>query len=153
MKSFKMFLFCIIIFLLSYPLYSHISHGTVKEGLVMESKILQERVRYTIYLPCDYETSNRFYPAVYLLQGYTDNDTGWIQFGEAHMLTDEAVSGRIIPPMILVMPDAGVTWYINNYDNSVRYEGFFFEEFIPYIESTYKIRSDPEKIKKNFPFK
>ncbi|MEJ2615226.1 MAG: alpha/beta hydrolase family protein, partial [Ignavibacteriaceae bacterium] len=97
---------------------------------------------YTIYLPFDYETSSRYYPVVYLLHGYTDNDMGWIQFGEANMTADKAIADQEIPPMILVMPDGGLSWYINNYNDSVRYEDFFFKEFIPYIESHYRIRTE-----------
>ncbi|MDQ3013448.1 MAG: esterase family protein, partial [Acidobacteriota bacterium] len=78
------------------------SRGIVKEGLTVDSKILGKPVRYTIYLPYDYETSNRKYPVVYLLHGYTDNDTGWLQFGEANQIADEAIANREIPPMIIV---------------------------------------------------
>jgi enterochelin esterase-like enzyme len=132
----------LLLLLLSVQLQSQVSRGSVKEGLVMHSKILKKDVRYTVYLPYDYQTSDRYYPVVYLLHGYTDNDMGWIQFGEAHMIADEAVAAREIPPMVLVMPDAGVSWYINNFDRSVRYEDFFFEEFMPAVESAYRIRSE-----------
>ena len=137
------FLSAAITLLLSVNLHSQVSRGIVKEGLIIKSKILNKDVRYTIYLPFDYVTSTRYYPAVYLLHGYTDNDMGWMQFGEAHLIADEAIGRREIPPMILAMPDGGVTWYINNHDNSVRYEDFFFEEFMPYLEANYRIR--PEK--------
>lgn len=122
---------------------AQVSHGVVKEGLTMESKTLGKKVRYTIYLPFDYETSTRFYPVVYLLHGYTDNDMAWIQFGEANLTADEAIAKREIPSMIIAMPDGGPSWFINNYNNSVRYEDFFFQEFLPYIESHYRTR--PEK--------
>ena len=124
--------------------FSQVSRGTVKEGLPLDSKILGKPVRYTLYLPYDYETSKRYYPVVYLLHGYSDNDMGWIQFGEAQMIADEGIARRDIPPMILVMPDGGVSWYINNADNSVRYEDFFFQEFLPFIESHYRIRSEKQ---------
>jgi enterochelin esterase-like enzyme len=122
---------------------AQISHGAVKEGLNLDSKILGAQVRYTIYLPFDYETSSRLYPVVYLLHGYNDNDMAWIQFGEANLIADEAIAKREIPSMIIAMPDAGASWYINNYNGSVRYEDFFFQEFVPYLESHYRIR--PEK--------
>jgi S-formylglutathione hydrolase FrmB len=67
---------------------------------------------------------------------------GWIQFGEANLAADEAIAKREIPSMIIAMPDGGVSWYINNYNSSVRYEDFFFQEFMPYIESHYRIRQD-----------
>jgi S-formylglutathione hydrolase FrmB len=122
-------------------LMAQISHGTVRESLTMESKILHKTVRYTIYLPFDYNTSQRSYPVVYLLHGYSDNDIGWTQFGEDNFIADHEIASGKIPPMILVTPDAGTSWYINNYDGSVRYEDFFFKEFIPYIESHYRIRT------------
>ena len=142
MKFPKKFLWIVLLFLLPLSIHSKVSRGFVKEGLIIRSDIMNKEVRYTIYLPFDYESSNRYYPVVYLLHGYTDNDMGWIQFGEANMIADEAIASREIPPMIIVMPDGGVSWYINNFDNSVRYEDFFFQEFIPFIESNYRIRTE-----------
>jgi S-formylglutathione hydrolase FrmB len=133
-------IFLLIVFSNLIP--AQISRGTVKEGLIINSKILGKEVKYTIYLPYDYETSSRYYPIVYMLHGYTDNDMAWMQFGESHMIADDAISKREIPAMILAMPDAGVSWYINNYDNSVRYEDFFITEFIPYIEKNYRVRTE-----------
>jgi S-formylglutathione hydrolase FrmB len=122
--------------------FGQYTRGTVLESLVIDSETLNKEVKYTVYLPFDYETSNRQYPVVYLLHGLGDNDMGWMQFGEAHMIADEAIATREIPPMILVMPDAGTSFYMNNYDNSLRYEDFFVEEFMPYIEEQYRIRSE-----------
>jgi enterochelin esterase-like enzyme len=118
--------------------------GQVQEGLKVESKILGKEVRYTIYLPPDYQTSSRRYPVVYLLHGYTDNDTGWLQFGEINQTADRAIAEQQIPPMIIVMPDGGVSWYINDYQGKVRYEDFFFQEFIPYIDANYRTRPEKE---------
>lgn len=117
----------IVLAVLSPRLAAQVSRGVVKEGLTLESKILGKPVRYTIYLLFDYETSERHYPVVYLLHGYTDN--------EANLIAGEAIANRTIPPMILVMPDGGVSFYINNHDNSVRYDDFFVQVFIPFIES------------------
>ena len=130
------------IIFLSVNMYSQVPRGIVKEGLKIQSKILGKEVRYTIYLPSDYETSSRYYPVVYMLHGYTDNDIAWIQFGEANATADEGIAQREIPPMILAMPDGGVSWFINNYNDSVKYEDFFFKEFIPYIESHYRILAE-----------
>jgi S-formylglutathione hydrolase FrmB len=40
--------------------------------------------------------------------------------------------------MIIVTPDAGLSWYINSYDGKVKYEDFFVQELIPYIEKNYR---------------
>jgi enterochelin esterase-like enzyme len=122
--------------------FAQFSRGTVKESLTLDSKILGKQVKYTIYLPFDYETSARYYPVTYLLHGLGDTDMGWMQFGEAHLIADELIANHEIPPMILVMPDGGVSFYINNFDNLVRYEDFFIQEFMPFIEKTYRIRTE-----------
>lgn len=110
----------------------------------MNSKILGKNVRFTVCLPAGYETSDRKYPVVYLLHGYSDNDTGWLQFGEANQILDDGIANRTLPPMILVLPDGGVSFYVNNFDQSVRYEDFFIQEFIPFIESQYRIRAEKQ---------
>jgi len=144
MKNIRLIVHVLLLMVLltgfNYAAKAQVSRGKVIEGLTVDSKLLNKEVRYSVYLPFDYETSQRYYPVVYLLHGYTDNDMGWIQFGEAHLKTDQAIAQGKIPPMILVMPDAGVSWYINNYDHSLPYEDFFFEEFMPHVESKYRIR-------------
>lgn len=142
MTSLRNILIISLVVITNFVLLPQVSRGTVKEGLTIHSEILNKDVHYTIYLPFDYETSNRYYPVVYLLHGFTDNDMAWIQFGEANLIADNAIANREIPSMILIMPDGGVSYYINNFDNSVRYEDFFYEEFIPYIESHYRIRTE-----------
>lgn len=120
------------------------AQGKVMESISMPSKILGKDVKYSIYLPPDYFTSSRSYPVVYLLHGYTDDETGWIQFGEANLIADKAIAGQSIPPMIIVMPDAGVSWYVNDYLGKARYEDMFFQEFIPFIDKTYHTRAKKE---------
>ena len=46
--------------------------------------------------------------------------------------------------MIIVMPDAssGRKGYFNSLDNKWNYEDFFFQEFMPYIEKEYRIKSE-----------
>ena len=115
--------------------------GLLKESLVIKSAILNKNVEYSIYLPADYDLSNRRYPVLYLLHGYTDDETGWTQFGEAHMIADRAIRSGESAPMIIVMPDAGVTWYVNSHDGKAKYEDFFIKELIPFIDATYRTRT------------
>jgi len=118
--------------------------GQALEGLRFNSRVLGRDVSYAIYLPPDYATSTRRYPVVYLLHGYTDNESGWIQFGEVNMAADRAIADREIPPMIIVMPDGGVSWYINDSQNKVRYEDMFVQELIPHIDRSYRTRPSRE---------
>lgn len=114
--------------------------GKVIEQRNLQSPILGRDVKYTIYLPSDYDHSERFYPVVYLLHGFTDDNTGWLQFGEVNRYADKAIAEGIIPPMVIVMPNGDSSWYINSYDGKEKYEDFFIKEFIPAIERTYRIK-------------
>jgi len=116
--------------------------GRVLEERTVKSNTLGRSVKYTIYLPSDYDFSERNYPVVYLLHGYTDDNTGWLQFGEINRLVDIAIADGSIPPMIIVMPNGDSSWYINSYDGKEKYEDFFIKEFIPTVEKTYRIKAD-----------
>lgn len=117
--------------------------GKVIESLKFESKLVGYPVEYSVYLPADYETSNRSYPVLYLLHGYSDDETGWIQFGEANSVADKAISSGDATSCIIVMPDGKVTWYANSFDGKDPWEDMFIKEFIPFIEKQYRIR--PQK--------
>lgn len=119
-----------------------VNQGQVVEGLRMKSAVLGRDVNYAVYLPPDYQVSKRRYPVVYLLHGYTDDESGWIQFGEIGPIADRALAERRIPPMIIVMPDGGVTWYINDVKGKVRFEDMFVQELIPFVDANYRTRAD-----------
>ena len=120
------------------------SQGTLKESLTIDSKILGRSVEFSIYLPEGYENSQRSYPVLYLLHGYTDDETGWTQFGEVKKIADREMQHEDVTEMVIAMPDAGLDWYVNTYDGKNMYEDFFIQEFIPFIENTYKGRGKKE---------
>ena len=138
----KKLLLFFVAFLFSVSLMAQT--GKVMDNLSMPSKILKSDRKYAVYLPPDYETSQRSYPVLYLLHGGGDDQTGWVQFGEVLNIADKAVKDGTATPMIIIMPDAntGQRGYFNNLKNDWRYEDFFFEEFIPYVERAYRIKSD-----------
>ena len=118
--------------------------GKVSDNLTLPSKILKMDRKYAVYLPPDYETSQRSYPVLYLLHGGGDDQTGWVQFGEVLTIADEAIKTGIATAMIIVMPDAntGKRGYVNDVKGEWRYEDFFFDEFMPFIEKTYRIKGE-----------
>jgi enterochelin esterase-like enzyme len=116
--------------------------GKVYDNLSMESKILGMDRKYAVYLPPDYESSERSYPVLYLLHGMGDDQTGWIQFGEVLRIADKAINNGTSTPIIIIMPDAntGKVGYFNDIQNDWRYEDYFFEELMPYVEKKYRIK-------------
>src|SRR5688500_3113481 len=134
-------LLCIILYM---PVFVLAQSGKVQDNLTLPSKILKGNRNYAVYLPPDYETSQRSYPVLYLLHGGGDDQTGWVQFGEVQHITDKAIREGIATPMVIVMPDAntGRRGYFNDIKNEWRYEDFFFEEFMPFVEKTYRIKKE-----------
>ena len=118
--------------------------GKVYDNLSMKSDILKMDRKFAIYLPPGYETSEREYPVLYLLHGAGDDQTGWVQFGEVLHIADKAILEGSATAMIVVMPDAktGQLGYFNSIKGDWRYEDFFFQEFMPFIEKEYRIRKE-----------
>jgi enterochelin esterase-like enzyme len=129
-------------FLAMMPAVLAAQSGQVFDSLTMTSAILKTERKYAVYLPPDYDSSQRSYPVLYLLHGTGDGESGWIQFGEVTRIASEAIQNGSATPMIIVMPDAdtGRAGYINDPKGEWRYEDFFFQEFMPFVEGKYRIR-------------
>jgi enterochelin esterase-like enzyme len=136
----KKILTAVIAILISFSVSGQM--GKVYDDLSMHSDILNMDRKYAIYLPPDYESSSRSYPVLYLLHGGGDDQTGWVQFGEVLHIADKAINTGKATPMIIVMPDAntGRRGYFNDPKNEWRYEDFFFNELMPFVEKTYRIK-------------
>src|SRR6202167_1447111 len=106
------------------------------------SKILGHPVAYCVILPSDYDANKTSdYPALYFLHGLGGNEQLLLNSGGLNMIQDLRDQKRI-GEFLIVAPDAGRSFYINSRDGKVRYEDFFIREFIPYIESHYRVRAE-----------
>lgn len=113
------------------------------EYKTMPSKILNEDREYAVYLPKSYNTNtDRKYPVLYLLHGGGGSHTDWPKQGSLEGAANQMIDANEACEMIIVCPEAGKTFM--NYFNSPewRYEDYFFEEMIPYIESNYRVIAD-----------
>ena len=133
-----------ILFTVAIPCILMAQTGKVYDNLTVPSKILKMDRKYAVYLPPDYENSQRSYPVLYLLHGAGDDQTGWVQFGEVLTIADEAIKSGSATAMVIIMPDAntGKRGYVNDVKGEWRYEDFFFQELMPYVEKNYRIKSD-----------
>ncbi|NWB26671.1 alpha/beta hydrolase [Pseudomonas gingeri] len=121
--------------------------GTIDDTSSIKSKILSKDVKYSVYLPPDYQQSTRSYPILYLLHGGDDgryND--WFMQDNLGNLLDRLIRAGKIPAMIVVTPDAlrneanqYATFYMNDADGQFRWEDMFFNEFMPDIEKKYRV--------------
>ncbi len=119
-----------------------IGGGKVFENLSLSSAILKKEKRFSIYLPAGYEESDKRYPVLYLLHGGGDDNTAWVRKGDLRIIADAAIREGKADPMIIVMPDAEMTFYLNHVRGEYQYEDFFFQELIPHIEKNYRCRTE-----------
>ncbi len=118
------------------------SQGEVRTDSI-KSEILNVTRKYSVYLPESYSAqTQRKYPVLYLLHGLGDNHKGWVSAGHLQDIAGQSVLAGRSTEMIVIVPDASKPkdGYFNVEDWP--YETFFFDEFIPYIEKTYRIIGD-----------
>ena len=109
----------------------------------LNSSILKHPVHYCVYLPAGYDAGAtqrpvQKYPVLYFLHGLGDNERTLFNSGGWTML-DELRQQHKMGEFLIVAPEGGQTFYINSADGAVRYSDFFLQEFIPHIETKYRI--------------
>ncbi len=142
----------------SGPQEISILQGTIEEISVPAPDYrnpLQTTVNVMVYTPPNYNANGETrYPVLYLLHGFGGNDSTFQQFFDIASIADYLISTNLIPPMIIVMPDAsndfGGTFYANSEmipgvpQTTVfgTYEDFFINDLIPYIDDNYLTIAD-----------
>lgn len=123
--------------------------GVITDSL--KSNVLGVTKYYNVYLPSSYKNDTQaHYPILYLLHGLTDNHRAWLEKGQMDRVMDELINYGEIPPMIVIMPNAGDSdtrrvW--NGYFNMPgwNYEDFFFQELLPTVEAKYRAGGSKEQ--------
>ncbi len=135
------------------PAKNHGTYARIKvHGKSLEGNLSGEPADrdVSVYLPPSYKTSsNRRYPVVYLLHGYTNSDVGWFgpegrgSFVNGNTMTaaaDRAYSSGIAES-ILVMPNAYTIYQGSMFSNSPTtgdWEGFIAKDMVEYMDSHYR---------------
>jgi S-formylglutathione hydrolase FrmB len=109
----------------------------------LNSRILKHEVHYCVYLPASYDAAattraQQSYPVLYFLHGLGDNERTLFNSG-GWTLLDDLRRQHKMGEFLIAAPEGGRSFYINSADGSVRYSDFFLQEFIPLIETRYRI--------------
>ena len=123
------------------------------ERFTLKSAILGVEKTYSVYLPDGYDKSDEKYPVLYLLHGAWGTDRSWVEEERGNMqkIIDETLARGVAQKMIVVTPDArgegkrngGKNMGYFNVENWP-YEDFFFQEFIPHIDKTFRTIASKE---------
>jgi len=110
------------------------------ECLAMPSKILARSVPFCALLPPSYDGSPaRRYPLLYFLHGLCDDEQSLVRFGGFHLVEDLWEKGKL-GEFLIVTPEGDASFYVKSRDGRVRYQDFFLQEFLPFIEHRYRVR-------------
>ncbi len=111
----------------------------------LRSHILNDTVRYCVELPPSYGATDpahgsKRYPVLYFLHGLGEDEQTLFDTGGWNLIEDLRQQHKI-SDFLIVAPDGRGTFYINSADGAVRYSDFFLREFMPYIESKYRVKA------------
>lgn len=140
LRSFRLLVFLPIFLPVVLPLPASAQSRT--DCNVINSRILKQAVHYCVQLPPGYdakESPPRRYPVLYFLHGLGQNEQTLFSTGGWSVVEDLRRQHQI-DDFLLVAPEGKRTFYINSPGGSLRYSDFFLEEFIPAIESKYRVR-------------
>lgn len=133
-KSIRQFLtLCLISLILIAAQLANAGEITLRK---MASKVLAADYPYTIYLPNGYESGQLKYPVLYLLHGNGGNENSWIVKGQIRPTTDTLIGEGRIPPIIIVMPGHGTSWWVDG--NKEPAETVLIKELIPHIDANFR---------------
>jgi len=98
-----------------------------------KSKSLGRDMKYRVWLPAGYANGTKKYPALYLLHGWSGDETNW------STLTKLAEYASDLP-VIIVMPDGQNSWYVNSVsDEEEKFEDYLMRDLIEEIEHSWRI--------------
>ena len=127
-----------------------VPHGTVSYHYYTSPELGERPV--VVYTPPGYEDDpDREYPILYLLHGTTDTEETWTKVGRANIILDNLIAAGDAEPMIVAMPYGRAYPTISTQSGSLRewenlqaFKPDFMEHLMPFVESTYRVRQDPE---------
>lgn len=103
----------------------------------MRSDYLPGEVPISIYLPHEYDRSGaEAFPLLLLLHGGNGSEQDLLRFVP---LIDRSIEHGILPPLVVAMPGARRSLYMDYRDGSERWETFLLEDLLPRIRRELKV--------------
>jgi S-formylglutathione hydrolase FrmB len=120
-----------------------IPQGSRVQYKTYQSALMNRELRYGLYLPPSYESSGtQRYPVLYFLHGLNENEMRWSTRGETDLMLDKLIAAKTIGEFIVAIPMSSTTsFYTNSRAGNAPWEDAVVKEFIPMIESTYRVNA------------
>jgi S-formylglutathione hydrolase FrmB len=106
---------------------------------ILESNVLHRAIRYCVMLPPNYEKeSNKKYPVLYFLHGLGENEQTLMRSGGWGLIEDLQREHKV-GDLLMVAPEGRGSFFINSADGRNPYSDFLISEFLPYVETHYRV--------------
>jgi S-formylglutathione hydrolase FrmB len=126
--------FCLLCLLPTYA----VAQGRI-DCSVFKSEILHRPVRYCVMLPPNYGTdTQRKYPVLYFLHGLGENEQTLLRSGGWGLIEDLRRDHKV-GDFLMIAPEGRGSFFINSANGHDQYSDFFLNEFLPYIETHYRV--------------
>jgi len=124
-------------------LHASVAAAEMRLSQAFESPALGSAMAYSIYLPAQRAEGAR-HPVVFLLHGTGDSERSYPRAGRVKQTMDALIDAGEIAPMIVVMPDAKRSWYVNSGDigGPGDYETAIARDLIKHVDETYPTRRE-----------
>ncbi|MGN0237795.1 MAG: esterase [Lepagella sp.] len=130
----------------------NVAHGTLRY-MWYHSKFRDTDRRLMVYTPAGYETSDRYYPVLYLLHGMGGDETAWVTQGHSDRILDNLIAAGMAKEMIVVTPNGNMSrdaapgddilgygaqpeFYLPNTMDGVYEE--YFREIVDFVDSNFR---------------
>jgi len=116
-----------------HPASSRVIDETIEDA--------DEQHPFTVLLPADYSQTDARYPVLYLLHGWTMNESSWLDFTDIVDFTASFTAGH--GAAIVVMPAVrGLGFDVDSRDGPRKWETVVTTILIPYIDAHYRTLAD-----------
>jgi S-formylglutathione hydrolase len=109
----------------------------------LQSSNVPGEVRVGIYTPSGYgQTPGQSYPLMLFLHGGNGSEQDLQYFAPAF---DTAVAEGRVPPLVVAMPSAGRSLYMDYRDGSQRWETFIVSELLPHLRKSLDVSAERQQ--------
>jgi len=123
------------------PFIASALEGTLQKNIIFKSEILDQTVLYNVYLPSGYDESSGIFPVIFYLHWFGgDNNSA----NDLITNLDARMARKQFPDAVIIAPNAGICWYLDDYAGTYKYSSMFIREFIPHVNNKYKLTRNPQ---------
>jgi len=125
-----------------YYAMRNVPHGDIRIKKYF-SRATNSWRQFYLYTPPGYDSNvNSRYPVLYILHGGGEDETGWATQGKTDLIMDNLIAANKAVPMIVVMPDANMSFSAFEESGLQLFESELKNNIIPFVEKNYRVKPE-----------